>query len=614
MPIADYGRDESDKRLKALEKEIYALYKEAADGLEKTIREYFDSFQKRDAEMQERLKAGEITEEYYKQWRLNQIARGKRFEALRDKIAERMTNANEVAAAYINDRTPGIYSLNANYTAYTIEQIYGQTDFTLWNEQAVRRLAVENPEVMPYYPPERAIERGIDLAWGQKQIKAVVTSSILRGQSLKGMVSDLMERIPTMERASAIRAARTAFTSAENGGRQAAFERAAEMGIQARKRWVATKDKRTRRDHANADGQTVPIDQPFDIGGYAMMYPGDPDGPGKEVYNCFPGYVKVASDSEAIRSYKHMYYGRLVTVKTAGGVEFTCTPNHPILTPDGWVRAESLNDGDNLVVTFVRDYAFSGRYPNIDHRFSRFDAFHELMNKFGGERTRALGVNFHGDVATTYVEIVTKKRFLRYNRNPSGRKRIANFFLEFTNKALSCASSFVKHFWSICKPALCNICGKSIFLSFFFGHLGHSDVHRFRPSSNMNVVLPEYSINDTPTATIIRSELLCGLSGNVFLDKIISVEVGFSDCHVYNLQTQNGYYFVNSSISQSEKKCNGMFAIAKNCRCAIRTVEGDDIEAEPRQMRVRDPQTGRNVLVNEMTYAEWERWVESRGV
>lgn len=296
MTTADHGRKESDKRLKALEREIYFLYKEAADGLEKTIQEYFESFRNRDAEMQERLKAGEITEGYYKQWRLNQIARGKRFEALRDKIANRMTNANEVASAYINDLTPGIYGLNANYTAYTIEQLYGQTDFTLWNEQAVRRLAVEKPEVMPYYPPERAVERGIDLAWGQKQIKAVVTSSILRGQSLKGMVSDLIEKIPTMERASAIRAARTAFTSAENGGRQAAFERAAEMGIRARKRWVATKDKRTRRDHANADGQTVPIDQPFDIGGYAMMYPGDPDGPGKEVYNCRCGLRTVEGD------------------------------------------------------------------------------------------------------------------------------------------------------------------------------------------------------------------------------------------------------------------------------------------------------------------------------
>lgn len=45
-----------------------------------------------------------------------------------------------------------------------------------------------------------------------------------------------------------------------------------------------------------------------------------------------------------------------------------------------------------------------------------------------------------------------------------------------------------------------------------------------------------------------------------------------------------------------------------NCRCRMRTVEKDGIEAEPRQMRVRDPVTGKNVLVNEMTYSEWIEW------
>ena len=50
-----------------------------------------------------------------------------------------------------------------------------------------------------------------------------------------------------------------------------------------------------------------------------------------------------------------------------------------------------------------------------------------------------------------------------------------------------------------------------------------------------------------------------------------------------------------------------------NCRCTMRTVEKDGIEAEPRQIRVRDPSTGRNVLVNEMTFTEWQEWVKQRG-
>lgn len=49
-----------------------------------------------------------------------------------------------------------------------------------------------------------------------------------------------------------------------------------------------------------------------------------------------------------------------------------------------------------------------------------------------------------------------------------------------------------------------------------------------------------------------------------------------------------------------------------NCRCTLRTVEAPGIEAEPRKMRVRDPKTGRNVVVEEMTYEQWERWVKSR--
>ena len=45
-----------------------------------------------------------------------------------------------------------------------------------------------------------------------------------------------------------------------------------------------------------------------------------------------------------------------------------------------------------------------------------------------------------------------------------------------------------------------------------------------------------------------------------------------------------------------------------NCRCTTRTVEKDGIEAEPRQMRVKNPETGEWKLVNEMTYSAWEKW------
>lgn len=286
MAKPDYAHKMTDAELSKLEQRIAKLYKEAADELTDTVKAYFEQFEKRDAAMKEKLDAGEITEQQYKQWRLAQIGRGKRFEALRDKVAERYTDANATAVAYVNDATPGIYSLNRNYAAYKIEQVSDKADFTLWDEQTVKRLIVEQPDLMPYYPPKRALQRGIDLKYGKQQITASVTSSILQGKSIPRMANDLQSRMQDMNRASAIRTARTAVTAAQNAGRLDTYRAAQDMGIKLKKRWLATLDNRTRHAHAMLDGQTVDVDKPFKVDGYEIMYPGDSSAPGYLVYNC----------------------------------------------------------------------------------------------------------------------------------------------------------------------------------------------------------------------------------------------------------------------------------------------------------------------------------------
>ena len=152
----------------------------------------------------------------------------------------------------------------------------------------MRRLILENPDLMPFYPEAKALKRGIDLAWGKKQITSAVTSGILQGKSVGKIAKDLQSRIPEMNRASAVRAARTAVTGAQNAGRMDSYEAAAKMGIKVRKRWVATKDNRTRHSHQMLDGKTVDYDEPFvsDLGS-EMMFPGDPHGAKPaDLYNC----------------------------------------------------------------------------------------------------------------------------------------------------------------------------------------------------------------------------------------------------------------------------------------------------------------------------------------
>lgn len=312
----------TDKQLKELEKRISFECKKAADELTEKIDAYFESFKKRDAETKALIgtivNGREYTEQDYKQWRLAQIGRGKRFESLRDRIAERMTHANEVVAAYINDNTPSIYSLNRNYASYTIEQQVGASvGFDLWDEQAVKRLIVEQPDLMPYYPPKRAIKRGIDLAWGKRKITAQVTAGILQGESIKHLADRLQTNIPNMNRDSAIRAARTAVTGAQNAGRQDSYDAAVKMGIDLSKRWVATLGGRTRHNHAVADGQVVPEDEPFEVGGEKLMYPGDPSGSPWNVYNCrctVIAQVKGVDMSDAKRRARDPETGRNVVI------------------------------------------------------------------------------------------------------------------------------------------------------------------------------------------------------------------------------------------------------------------------------------------------------------
>ena len=287
MPKPDAAHRATDDELAKLERRIARLYREAAEDLQETIEAYFEKFKKRDEEMKALIgtvqNGKEWTEQDYKLWRLNQIGRGRRYEALRDKIAQRMTNAHETAISYVNDATPGIYSLNRNYAAYTIERVAGNVDFTLWDEQTVRRLIVEQPDLMPYYPKAAAVKRGIDLEYGKKQITKCVTSSVLQGKSIKGISDDLQRYIPTMSRDSAIRTARTAVTGAQNAGRMDSYVAAEKIGIKVRKEWLATLDGRTRHSHAMLDGEQVDNEKKFSNG---CMFPGDPNGPPWEVYNC----------------------------------------------------------------------------------------------------------------------------------------------------------------------------------------------------------------------------------------------------------------------------------------------------------------------------------------
>lgn len=75
-------------------------------------------------------------------------------------------------------------------------------------------------------------------------------------------------------------------TLANEESLKAAMNVGAERDAPLYKTWETRLDGRVRPAHLATQGQTVPVDQPFDVQGYSMMYPGDSAAPFRLVARC----------------------------------------------------------------------------------------------------------------------------------------------------------------------------------------------------------------------------------------------------------------------------------------------------------------------------------------
>ena len=104
-------------------------------------------------------------------------------------------------------------------------------------------------------------------------IARVLTRGIQEGATIDDMASRIASQAGGMTRATRI--ARTEIISASNLG---SIEGAKSTGLPLRKTWLAARQPdRTRPDHLEADGQTVDMEELFNVGGSQLSFPGDWD-------------------------------------------------------------------------------------------------------------------------------------------------------------------------------------------------------------------------------------------------------------------------------------------------------------------------------------------------
>ncbi len=277
----------TDVELALLEDEISGVYKRSTTEIGEKWREHMDKVRDRAAKAYDKIQKAETDEEKaaavedYKRILRNATLQNKHYAEMIDETTARLSHANEIALDYANGRMPKVYTINYNGASEGIGEAVAGYSFTMCDEGTVRYL-IDNDKLL--LPPKK-LDPVKDKAWNTKKLNAEVLQGIIQGESV-GKIADRVERVTEANRVSALRAARTMTTGAENKGRLDSYTNAERMGIKLKKRWMAAMDNRTRHTHRLLDGQMREKDKPFEVEGRSIMYPGDPSAAPDLVYNC----------------------------------------------------------------------------------------------------------------------------------------------------------------------------------------------------------------------------------------------------------------------------------------------------------------------------------------
>ena len=279
MTYRDPAHDATDAEIRRLAKRLHAAYGKAYREMERKAKDALALQAEADARMVHRVSAGDMTADELSAWRKSRAADATWYRQMVAELAREMGLCDERAASIVNGAAPKVFADNANFGAFQVEQAAKvDTSWTLVDADTVAVLVRDHPDLLPQVSPKPSKAE----AWARKKITSAITQSVLVGDSVPA-ASRRLRSVVDMDERAATRAARTALTGAENAGRVSSYDRARGMGIDVRARWMATLDSRTRDSHRKLDGEVVGDDGKFSNG---LRYPGDPEGPAAEVWNC----------------------------------------------------------------------------------------------------------------------------------------------------------------------------------------------------------------------------------------------------------------------------------------------------------------------------------------
>ena len=372
----DRGQKDTASILNEVEKRINKEFEQAMDDIEVKLEDYMRRYEIKDKTWRRWVEEGKKTQEEYNQWRIGQLAVGKRWNQQKDSIARELAHTSEIARQISQKAAPYIFGDNDAFATYEIEkQTHVDTSFTLYSRDTFARLVSEDPDVLPAPGKKVAqdILNGKAVRWNKQKLQSVMIQGLLQGESIPDLATRLARTVGDSDRKAAIRNARTMATGAQNAGRVNAYKRAQDKGVDLEQMWLATLDNRTRHSHRWLDREVRPVGEAFSNG---CEYPGDPKGDPSEIYNCRCSLRGVVKGLER-RAQKYRDYSQI------DGMSYeewrnAKAKNNPITLPEE--KAKAIKEA------YIREYGGYGSEKNTP-KVELFDSI-KLKN--------ALGVDYNG--------------------------------------------------------------------------------------------------------------------------------------------------------------------------------------------------------------------------
>lgn len=261
--------------LRKLEQRLTSEYKDTEAVIRAKIAYFTEDFDKDNKLHQKMVKDGVMSRQEYKRWYKDQMFAQKWANKMTTAISEDLTNANVTASKIINNNASAMFIDGATEA---VKELQDYDPFEVFDTRQIKNIADENAKHLP----ESRVKIPKDQKWNEKRIKSSLMQSAVKGESAQQLAGRLLT-VVGMNRKSAIRNARTMMTGSHNMGKLELGNEALEMGLDVRKKWIATFDNRTRNSHASMHEEVVDMDEEFSNG---LMFPADPDGDPAEVYNC----------------------------------------------------------------------------------------------------------------------------------------------------------------------------------------------------------------------------------------------------------------------------------------------------------------------------------------